>query len=408
MRVLVISSTLPPIRSGGADYALRLCERLADHHINVGIVSSIGVDSLTDSRVTLYPVMCQWSWLELPKLLRIARGFRPDVINLHFAGNIYNHEPMITFALSIIKRLIPGIRVVTHIEYPLGIAYHKTSVVSRAIRKLVALALGKHNVCYEFGAILRDSDRIVVFSGTHPVIMREYLSDVQHKCALIPVPPLVRISSDRDGVTRQHGRESLKLSPDDVLIAYFGYVYPGKGVETLFRAFQLVSSQNNKARLLLIGGSNEVLLREISQPHYCQDLAKLGEELGIADKITWSGYYPSASEYPSILLRSADVCVLPFDNGLYLNNSSFATAAGHGLPIISTKADIIETPFVDGHNLLLCPPKDPAAIAAAIDLLIANPELRRQVSGGALKLSSEWFSWDTCIQRTIAVFEGAI
>src|SRR5262249_51996243 len=151
-------------------------------------------------------------------------------------------------------------------------------------------------------------------------------------------------------------------------IAYFGYLYPGKGIETLFQAVSPLGSRS--FRLVLIGGANEVVLKEMKRPDYVAELKELAGRLGISDKVSWSGYYPTESDRASLYLRGADACALPFDAGVYLNNSSFAAAAAHGLPIVTTRGEIVEAPFRDRENVLLTPPKDPQALSAAIERLM--------------------------------------
>jgi glycosyltransferase involved in cell wall biosynthesis len=59
----------------------------------------------------------------------------------------------------------------------------------------------------------------------------------------------------------------------------------------------------------------------------------------------------------------------------------------------------LESPFVHGRNVLLCPPKDPAALADAITAVVDDPALRRRLTEGALALANEWFSWEGAIDR---------
>ena len=89
-----------------------------------------------------------------------------------------------------------------------------------------------------------------------------------------------------------------------------------------------------------------------------------------------------------------------------LNRSSLAAAAAHGLPIITTRGEILESPFIDCNNVLLCPPKDPGSLAAAIDALISSSELRHRLGVGARKLANDWFSWSKAEELVIEVFKG--
>ncbi len=394
------------MRSGGADYALRLCQELADAGQEVRVVTSRIKNVVRDSRLQIYPVMNKWSWRELPKLLRIVQRFRPDVINLHFVGSIYNHHPMITLATSVIKRMLPTVRIVTHIESPVGITYGKVSRATRGVRKAIVQWLGRQGTSYEFGSVLRDSDCLIVLSDVHRMMLNEYFAGVGGKCVLIPPPPIMRMCAETNGAARQRGREMLNVAPDDFLIIYFGYLYPGKGIEILLESFKQVAQRADHMRLVLVGGSNEVLLREVKRPNYEAELKQLSAQLGIADKVIWTGYYPTDSDHASIYLRSADTCVLPFDWGVYLNNSSFAAAVAHGLPVVTTRGKIVETPLNDGKNIILCPPKEPQAIAAAINSLASESELRQHLSRGAQELAQDWFSWDKAIERTLMAFKG--
>ena len=131
----------------------------------------------------------------------------------------------------------------------------------------------------------------------------------------------------------------------------------------------------------------------------------LSERLGIADKVTWLQGYSSGSLEASMYLYAADVCVLPFDRGVILSRSSLGAAAAHGLPIITTRGEYLESPFQDRKNIFLCRPKDPEELAAAISSIMKNPKLRQDLSNGACQLAEDWFSWDKAMARTIGAFQ---
>jgi glycosyltransferase involved in cell wall biosynthesis len=57
--------------------------------------------------------------------------------------------------------------------------------------------------------------------------------------------------------------------------------------------------------------------------------------------------------------------------------------------------------FADGENVLLFPPRDPVAAAAAMERLLADAALRQQLRSGIENLSRNWFAWDVSIDRTI-------
>jgi glycosyltransferase involved in cell wall biosynthesis len=191
---------------------------------------------------------------------------------------------------------------------------------------------------------------------------------------------------------------------DAFLLAYFGYLYPNKGVETLLRAFAAVAARRPAVRLAVVGGTNEVVLKTAGRPRYAEDLRDMARDLGVADRVAWTGYVPGDTDDLSRYLRAADAAVLPYDAGAFLNNSSLAAATAHGLPTVTTRGEVLEKPLVEGENVLLCPPKDPAAVVAAVEALLDSPELRERLRRGALGLAREWFSWDRLLERTLEAF----
>jgi len=405
VRVLVISGTFPPIKSGGAEYAFWLCKRLAESRLDVHVLTSSIDQVVTDPGIRLYPVMQRWSWSELPRLLRIVARCRPAVVNIHFAGAVYRNQPMITFLPSVLKRLSPRVSVVTHIEYPTGVDVSLLPFSTRVVRKVVARWVGECDVDWGYGTLLRDSDRLIVLCNNHRHVLSKHLSIVHPKCVLIPPPPNLRICEDNNGAARGRGRELLCVAPEDFLLAYYGYLYPSKGIETLLAAVQMVAGEQERVRLVLIGGSNEVVLRAMNRPRYAQELQDLSEQLGIANKVRFTGFCPSDSDQASTYLRGADACVLPFDDGVMLHRSSVAASAAHGLPIITTIGEILESAFIDKKNVLLCSPNDPKSLAAAICTLISDSHLQQRLRAGSLELAREWFSSDKAVERTIEVFE---
>ena len=83
--------------------------------------------------------------------------------------------------------------------------------------------------------------------------MHEY-EEVREKSVVIPPPPLIRfcrMSPPPSGV--RLGR-AIGASESDFVLIYWGYIYPGKGVETLLQAFQIVFRQDSNVRLVLVGG----------------------------------------------------------------------------------------------------------------------------------------------------------
>jgi glycosyltransferase involved in cell wall biosynthesis len=299
------------------------------------------------------------------------------------------------FCPLIAKFFLPHTSFVTQLETQF--LSRRVSIFTQALLKATARCAGPKYLDYAYGTLLCQSDRIILLSEDHRRKFSHKFSEITSKTLVIPPAPIMRIVDDDDGASRKRVRDGLGIKPYEFLLAYFGYIYPDKGVETLFKAFRILTDRNSNTRLMMIGGS-------LGSSHNCFYLAgihRLAKGLGIQDRIVWTGAYESDSDEPSRYLYAADACILPFDNGVTLNRSSVAAAAVHGLPIITTKGKHLEAPFRDKENVLLCPARDPKSLAAATGQVITNAVLRNHLRQGALRLAREFFNWNNAVTRTV-------
>jgi polysaccharide biosynthesis protein PslF len=401
VKVLVISAAFPPMQAGEATNAFHLCQHLADRGLDVHVLTSVGHGADLDPRFTVHPLMRHWSWAEVPRLRRFLRRCAPDVVYVMYLGWTYNFQFMSTFIPTIAKQVFPAVPVITRFENVGGAGPQANSLLSRLIRKAVATLDRRGGIDYQFGTLLRDSDTIVLLSGGHEALLTRSLKDVGRKCVLIPPPANMCMSVD-DSRTRNRGRQVLGAQPGDYLLAYIGFVYPGKGIETLLQAFQQLTRELSNIRLAIIGGS---LAREFpDQPNYLETLQALAIELGIDQQVVWTGEYLWNDDSASVYLRAADLCVLPFDTGVKLNNSSFSSAAAHGLPIVTTQGPSLEPQFLHRENVFLCAPASPDGMADAIREVMDDERLREKLRAGSLRLAEDWYSWQTAMDRTLSLF----
>jgi glycosyltransferase involved in cell wall biosynthesis len=402
MKVLVISGAFPPMPFAEAGHTLHLCQELAQRGVDVHLLTTRG--AVTDGLpFNVHPIMRDWSWADLPRLLRFLKQCSPDAVLTIYIGFIYNDHPMVTFAATICKLVLPGVPFAAQFENVMGAATGRCSAVTRGIRRLVKWWAGSDGVDYEFGTLLRDSDRVIVLCGQHEARLAQIYPAIAKKRVFVPPPPTLTVRAAENGGARQAGRELLKVKPDDFVLLYFGYIYPSKGLETLLRAFHLARSRGSNPLLVIAGGVPAHLYEQ--RLSYLKELQELATTLGIEKEVVWTGEWEWDRGVESLYLHAADVCILPFDGGVAMSNSTFAAATAHGLPIISTHGKIIEEFFLHGENVFLCPPRDPEALAAAIQALMDRPELRARLAAGALAMSREWFSWDRAVERVVATLK---
>jgi glycosyltransferase involved in cell wall biosynthesis len=85
-----------------------------------------------------------------------------------------------------------------------------------------------------------------------------------------------------------------------------------------------------------------------------------------------------------------------------------AEAMAHGRPVVAGAVGGLLDMVVDGETGLLVPPGDVRALRAALQRLLADPELRRRLGASARAHITALCGWDAVTDRTIAVYEEAL
>jgi glycosyltransferase involved in cell wall biosynthesis len=127
------------------------------------------------------------------------------------------------------------------------------------------------------------------------------------------------------------------------------------------------------------------------------------DQLDLADRVHWTGYVPAEQVAASFL--ASDLCVLPFRDGVSFLHGTFHAALAHGVPILTTQPRVPLPELVNRENVLIVPPEDPQALAAAIGQLAAEPELRQRLGAGA-RILSERFRWDKIAAETLDLYRA--
>lgn len=402
MKLLIITADFPPTQSGEANHAYYLAKHLHSQGAEVHILTtSIPGRVLEPEAFSVYPIMSDWSWRGLTRLRRFIKQISPDACLLVFLSAMYHDHPMITFLPTIAKNMIPDVRVVTQYEH---VDWHASSgfftrLARRVVMKYYGLRSG--SVDYSFGTLLHGSDSVIVLSEAHKKVLEGHYAALSDKCALIPPPPIMALTSESPESARRLVRAELAVAADHFLLMYYGYVYPSKGIETLLRALAISRQRHSCISLVVVGG----VLEHPAAPgcnqksaRYIDELMDLARSLGIGESIIWAGPCDSGSDKASRCFFAADACVFPFRSGVHLNNSSVSAAATHGLPILTTRGESTEDVFA--NHVLLCDPESPDSMSEAICRLVEDSDLRAKLRDGAASLSREWFSWNSVVSKT--------
>lgn len=157
-------------------------------------------------------------------------------------------------------------------------------------------------------------------------------------------------------------------------IVYAGQLYPWKGVGTLVRALARVP----EARLRIVGGL-------AARDRHAQELRQLAQEVGVADRIEFTGFLPH--QRVAGALAGAAVAVVPLpDNPMaryFTSPLKLFEYMAAGLPIVASDLPALREVLRDGQNGLLVRPDDPAALAAALRRLLGEPALAERLRAAA-------------------------
>ncbi len=137
-------------------------------------------------------------------------------------------------------------------------------------------------------------------------------------------------------------------------------------------------------------------------------LKALADRLGIADRVTWRGAQPQSEVIAAC--AAADIFVLASRvtrsgdrDGL---PNVLMEAQALGLACVSTRVSAIPEVIDDGRTGVLVEPRDPAALAAALEGLIRDPQRRATLAAMAATSVRQRFSTAPGLDRIAALLRG--
>ena len=83
---------------------------------------------------------------------------------------------------------------------------------------------------------------------------------------------------------------------------------------------------------------------------------------------------------------------------------SLLEAMAHGCPVVATRVGGIPQLVEHGRTGLLVPPRDPAALRAAIETVLADPELGRRMGREARARVASLCSWERITDATLEAY----
>ena len=260
----------------------------------------------------------------------------------------------------------------------------KGSVMRKGLLLLLAHRLGMRTVLHLHAAELEQ------FYGASSPFARRLIRKPFHAADCIVVlgqryrrwleteigVPANRIHILNNGVAAVPVRRVPVPDGEPQTVLFLGNLIERKGVSDLLHALQAMPNDTPPWRAVLAGGGDIAVYRDLAQ------------KLGIAERVEFPGWVdrPGAMD----LISRASFLVLPsYDEGLPL---VILEAMGMGLPVICTPVGVIPEVLTDGETVLFVEPGDRVVLGAQIARLLADAQLRADVSARALDLFERSFS----------------
>jgi len=175
--------------------------------------------------------------------------------------------------------------------------------------------------------------------------------------------------------------------PGELLIGAMARLDAVKALDVLVKAVALLVQRGFNAKAVIIGEGDE-------RPA----LDKLVAELGVADRVIFTGYL----ENPYPQLAAVDIYVVSSHSEG--QNLTVLVAMALALPVVATAVGGIVDMVADERSGLLVPPRDPQALAVAIERLAGDEGLRRRLVEGGGEVLTGFTTAEMC-RRTLDVYE---
>ncbi len=175
-------------------------------------------------------------------------------------------------------------------------------------------------------------------------------------------------------------RQTLGVSPKDLLLGAVGHIRPGKAYDVLLQAVHLLRQWDLPVKLAIAGADHDNCM---------ESLLELRTRLGLADHVHFLGH---VDDIPAFL-SNLDLYVLSSHKEGF--SISCVEAMATGLASVVTRCGGPEAILSQGKTGLFVEPGKAEPFAQAVASLVRDPGLRQQMASAALTASAAFDLRDT-------------
>jgi glycosyltransferase involved in cell wall biosynthesis len=187
-------------------------------------------------------------------------------------------------------------------------------------------------------------------------------------------------------------RGDLGLTDGEPVIGVAAHLSPKKGQRYVIEAAALLRRKRPTLRCYLVGEGQQRA-----------ELEDLVERLGVGDQVRFMGYRRDAVD----LMQAMDIVILPSvaKEGLGV---CLVEAGALAKPVIGSDIPGIDEIIVEGRTGLLVAPADASGLAAAIDGLLEDRELRASMGAAGRQRVLDRFTLEQMVDRTERLYREII
>ncbi|HBH00763.1 MAG: hypothetical protein A2X36_02385 [Elusimicrobia bacterium GWA2_69_24] len=162
---------------------------------------------------------------------------------------------------------------------------------------------------------------------------------------------------------------------DEVRLLRVCWLLPSKGIEPLLDAVALLRARGRRVRLEIVGKARE--------PGYLDTLRARARALALEGVVTFIGWVPF-DRMREVYLRSDVQVISSYAEG---TPRCIVEGAAHGVPLVSTAAGGCAEALEQERTALLVPVGDAPALAAAVERVVDDGDLRRSLIAEGYRLA---------------------
>ena len=198
---------------------------------------------------------------------------------------------------------------------------------------------------------------------------------------------------------RRNDVQATKNKGERPIVLSWGLISPGKGVEWVIRAMDLLRDIS-PAPLYIVSGRTHPKVIENQGESYRESLQSLIEELDLGDSVELRPAFLENDDLDRLLASSAMV-VLPYDNSEQVTSGVLMEAVSAGRPIVATRFPHAVELLEDNVGILV-PYRDATAIANAIRRVLMVPEVAEEMSYRT-KVIAKGIQWPVSARQYVQI-----